>query len=392
MKNATTFRLLIYFAACSVIFHACIFEEGAQGTEATEDAGSDVEFTKPSQSEPRRDIYEASADADDFPFESGVHSTVQGRPHMRSNRLQTGHWLYQGEHFVLDGRITLFGRDEPQPMKVVVLLDFEPVQFRLEAVHARDAYPTMTDIAGSTASFELSSSHELVSGQPFNYTLIIPPEAFGDASAYDLRILHLPEFEPSNTALMKAWAWAMSRAMTVYYNGRYFHSDAPTLTDATFVSPPNEVVEEFLFRSRGPFLVPPTELYDLEALSHPDEAMLAQMFETDEATVRLDAYTAGSRRPSKGGRNYYLLFDGTEPLSRQGGVTTTRAMPDVPGTGDDYLRHFSLEVPLEVEHEHALTLVRFPSPYEKMDELPSPLPANVLSQTLFFRRNAVSEE
>jgi hypothetical protein len=344
------------------------------------------EFVKPPPSSERRDIFEDGIDAEDMPVQRGILSTSQGRPHMHSTELQTAHWLFQDEYFVLDARHGLFGYEETRTMTMVVLIDFEPRPFRLVPVDAPDGYPSMEDVHSFSGPYATEASYELVPGKPFNYTLVIPPDSFGGTGAHDLRIVHLQQFAPSGEARPKIDSLVKSRAMTVYYGGAEFDSGPPHSPDAPLVPIPNETIRHYLFSLHGVFLAPPEHLSDLDQLGHPSEARLAGVLETTDSQISVTGYAWGSNYPSEAGQNYYLLFDNETPLTQQAHITTTEPQPSDVETDEPVVRQLDFEINLDDEKLRSLVLVQFPSPFERMDHLRSPIAASINSQVLFLQR------
>ena len=348
----------------------------------------DAGFIKPSQNYERRSLFENEISTNQMPVEKGVLSTSQGREHMHSTEKQTAHWLYEGEHFVLDARHGLFGVEEPQNMTMVVLVDFEPQPFRLIPVNSPEEYPTLEEIRASSEPYEKKVGYQLMPGKHFNYTLVLPPESFGNAGAHDLRIVHLRKFAPSDVERLRFDGYGKSRAMTVYYGGNEFEQMPNESSNVSRVAPPNETVRDLLYSLHGVVITPSREVYNLDALEHPGEAKFAQVFESSKESIELTAFAAGADLPNKGGRNYYMLFNDAVPLVEQGKLVTTKGLPDDVNFEEPLVSKFSFEGSLADEKVHSFVLMQFPEPFEKLDEYPHPISSSVRSEVLFFQRTS----
>lgn len=346
----------------------------------------DSGFVKPIHDYERRNLFKDELAAEEMPLEKGILSSSQGREHMHSTENQSAHWLYEGEYFVLDARHGLFGVEAPHEMTMMVLVNFEPQPFRLIPVTSPEGYPSIEQIQASEEPYNETAEYQLVPGKHFNYTLVLPPDAFSDGSAHDLRIVHLREFEPSNTERIRIDPFGKSRAMTVYYGGNEFAQELSDSPDLVQVAPPNDTVRELLYSLRGVVLTPPIEVYDLDEVEHPSEAQFAQVFEAPGETMELTAFAAGSDLPHEGGRNFYMLFNGSTPLVEQAKLITTEALPNDPNFEGELISKFTFEVPLLDDHVHSVVLMQFPEPYLKLDEYTHSIGSSVRSQVLFIQR------
>lgn len=242
--------------------------------------------------------------------EGGYGSGAVGRPHMHSTTRAARSWLEPDEPFVIDG-VVQRGHERSTEFTIRVLLDDEFVPFRLFGVDAPGAWPSLEEIERlDETDYDLQTSLRTESGVPVNYTLVVPPHAFPTEGRYNLRVLFLPRFAASMESGLLAEFAPAHRTYTVSY-GSETPADPnpwgePREPELTALGP---IAREKLTLLGGHLLLPPADIYNIEAAGHPQEVRLEQAFRTGDPSTTLYLHAAGDRFPSDTtGQNLYLIL------------------------------------------------------------------------------------
>lgn len=319
----------------------------------------------------------------------------RGRKYSRSNVAGTINWLYEGEPLVHDMHVSYAGQSYPEIIyDYLVLVNFKPVKFALVEVHHPEGYPTLEE-AKALEEFVYTSPVTLVNGRPVNFSIIIPPESFGEVGAHDIRIVPLRRYtpDPDRLAHKKGRGFVDGRMLTVYYGG-YEIVGNTTVQLPGWQGPVNAELMDFLFFTRGSFaraartidLLPSDQDQEFR-LRGPDGEFLSlgQAFSSAEKTAYFMILSSGYFLGSYSNDVKYVVFNNLDVLENPFGLG------QIPNAPNEIRQGVQLDAsfhPLEVELNEGLNAIRvgrFHSPYAR------PLPGHgdeiihhFFSPTLFY--------
>lgn len=159
----------------------------------------------------------------------------------------------------------------------------------------------------------------------FNYTLVVPPWAFPEESAYNIQVLGLPLHRSTDDAFLyqKLLNLLLHDGHTIYYGSEYYRTKRSRVVNRQGQlerwesSAPNAFVgATFCWM----FLAPPTDVYRWNRYEDRSDARLGRVIETSERELTLELYFAGvdqryhthpdtTRFDSTGPNIYYVFQD-----------------------------------------------------------------------------------
>ncbi|QDG50532.1 hypothetical protein FIV42_07235 [Persicimonas caeni] len=321
MRNLSQSVCLSLVVAISLSFAGC--QEDGADQDAVERArqhdacvNSDGEFVKPDNPNGNNPFLRVES-GQNSGFQKGRKFRNFARPHMESYS-GLDNWLYEGEHFVMDiGRVHYGVGDIDGTM--MVLLNFEPVLFKVTEVSSADGYPSIADLElEDEDSLVMQQSMTFEDGVPFNGTLAVPASSFTKgAGAYDLRVVFIPDVTPSEETGFDPYLKAIpGYAYRVFYGGCE-PTRSPSIREATTESASwTPLTKNLVDYSDFLFLTPPDSVYSWEEVAGPNDIQLYQRFQSADETLELTLYSLLTEIDEERGIDVedvvYMVFEGDQ--------------------------------------------------------------------------------
>jgi hypothetical protein len=283
---------------------------------------------------------------------------------MRPSHERNDLWLYEGEHAVIDLGLQWAGEYLPIVLsyEVMVFVDMEPVAFGfIEADSSPNGAPLPTlGEAERHTPLERQFYVQTREARPFVFTVVIPPEAFGDLGAHDVRVVLVPDNGGRGYELgVPVLSGGPSFAFTVNYGGTDFVAEPPDTREDEVVYPPGDV-PAYLSRPNI-FLKPPIDATTLEATD------ISQLFRVPDERVSLQGWVENSGGFGEPNSRAVIALDGNRLLDTPRGQFE---LPEAPSgldgyrrTKRDYAGEFDVEVSLTDNKIHRLRAFAFSDPY-----------------------------
>lgn len=254
---------------------------------------------------------------------------------------------------------------------MMVLANFEPVPFYFTRVSDPEAYPALTDLPlDQTDALTRSVDTTFGDGEPFQFTLAVPPSSFEDGvGVYDLRVIFVPKPTPrDDTGFFQAQNGIPGTAFRVYYGG--CNSIEPQISEATSTIETmwTRTTTALVGRADGVFLAPTQDVYPWRDIEDPREVRLRDASPLPEQAFTLELY---SRLRKYQLENFafdrevvYLILRDTEIID------TFRWTPPVYDTSnrsyfatEEERPVVKLKLPKPPEGTNYYTVMAFPNPY-----------------------------
>ncbi|QDG51116.1 hypothetical protein FIV42_10330 [Persicimonas caeni] len=324
-------------------------------------------FEKPDRAFDDRQLFGETDSYETDTFSVGHVSLREGREHMAPDENHQQFWLEPGEPFILDLTYKMWGYDHHQ-YDLVVLANFEPIQFKMRQVEEESGFPSAEEWQQSDEVLVDSAPLEVPDHHTKGVSIYIPPNVFSAVGAYDLRIVLLNRF-PSDPGdpIVRHGGFTIHHSVTLYYGGLDFpEHDAPELPDTQEVSAHRNTR---LLASHGPMttlLLPEADVYDLASLRDPmQQAELGQVFSVPSPARLLGHSIRSSFLEEE--RSVIVAFDGTTPLQGASGVFAPPEAPqDTVNSDDPFVVRFPIEIELRDEQIHPIRFVKFAQPFRDM--------------------------
>ena len=137
----------------------------------------DDRLVKPEGPSKRQNPFLSASDDSNYGFSKGAFHFPSARRHMRSTTGRQS-WLHPGEPFIIDIGHRIFGYGDLD-VRMMVLVNYEPVPFLFERVDAPDEFPSREALdLESSENLDTSVPLQFDDGKPVNFTLAVPPVHF----------------------------------------------------------------------------------------------------------------------------------------------------------------------------------------------------------------------
>ena len=262
------------------------------------------DFSKPECSRELEDRFMSPSQAPP-PAEQGTQSSrkLYAREFMVAKPGAKQSWIFEGEPFVVDGRIWLTSAGAPEQLDydVVVLKDYtEIVPVFFDVVESKDAYVHEDEIAALPD--EALAKHHVAPIQnhiPFNFTIGIPPSQFPERGAYELQVLffrHDPG-APSSGYINSVF---IAFEPSVFVHSEEPRANRPNIPVGEHTTASLNETQTSLVNSAGLFVSPSGYA--------PEDVYLFPYFDAAAETILYVSQTPFSVEP----RSVYVVFDDRE--------------------------------------------------------------------------------
>lgn len=303
-------------------------------------------------------------------YANRMRRVLRPREHMRPSSRVDEVWLYEGEYAVMDAAFVVTGEElnPPKLYELFVFVDFEPVEFGVIPVNPElgsEPFPSLEE-ARCVDEWVRSKTVDLQIDQPVAFTLVLPPSAFPEKSAYDVRV-SLVGRPPRDSGKAMGIGEVRSHSLILNYGATAFtHAASVELErgEGGPVAPPDYMRVEM--RRFAGFVEPPEEVWDPSGFDPPavyDDVDLAQVFEVDTDTAQLRAWLRSfSSEPQA--PMYIVALDGDRALDAPRGYLELPARPNSYfDTQEKFAVEVAFETAIEPEGTHKLQLLSFANPY-----------------------------
>ena len=362
-RSVYTLFLVVLIMGCSSPF---IPQEGDPNRDGDslrpcrikEQMGSDFEKPSDAYEYSRRFVESVNREWDKLQ----VRRYLWNRPYMPSPANRGSAWLHKGETFALDGALSISGEEAPETTRIAVkaFVDFEPVEFQLDHVTKEGAWTKRENFSEQGAS--KTQFIEVVRGEPFNFTLYIPPAKIGEKGAHDIRIAFLSRLSMTQDERYRIRElFSSNRGYTLYYGGYEPAKELSAFPNAEKVSASDELLSNLRY-TPGVFLFPAVESETVRnvEIEKKNDLGLLEPYQVSSDVVKFEsAVTTASSFPSPVDR-YIVAMHQHEKIQGASGF--------VPYKGNEvdeisYVNNLPFEVNLDENGGNRIQLLSFPEPY-----------------------------
>jgi hypothetical protein len=271
-------------------------------------------------------------------------------------------WLHKGETFALDGALTISGEEAPETTRIAVkaFVDFELVEFQLDHVTKEGAWTKREDFSEQGAS--KTQFLEVVRGEPFNFTLYIPPENIGKRGAHDIRIVFLSRLSMTQDERYRIGDLLSSnRGYTLYYGGYEPAKELSMFPGAEKASVTDELLSNLRY-TPGVFLFPSEESEKVRKIEikKKNDLGLLEPYKVDSDRVGFEtAVTTASSFPAPVDKYIVAMHQDDKILGAEGMVPYTENEVEK----ISYVNNLPFDVDLKENSGNRIQLLSFPEPY-----------------------------
>lgn len=363
------------FLFVGIATYMCFAFLGCTDSADNRDGGLDEAetFEKPSlyQYDTDEFFYRLNRRDGDVPFTEGSGAVAVSRKPIVQTKSSRAFWLYEDDPFVMDIGYTLYNEEEENEVlgfDFIVLLDFQPVDFKIHAFEGEGAIPSTSELM-EDSGFDDTHYVEMETNKGFHkFSLAIPEDSFPERAAYDMRVVALPRFAPDDEATVLSRRDAgLGLSFSVYYGSTDVREQELPEARSEGLIVPSAMENNMMVQSPNRmFLRPPSGVYDLD-VEHQNDLRLGQVFDVEESTPEVHALAWHRGADEEPNRPMIMAFDGTDILEQPHGRVEIPYQPHLAQEdADPFVAKMPVELDIQSSSEpHEVRVMRFSDPLER---------------------------